>query len=110
MSVGEIICAFMEPKPLGEAFLSQTYRGDVFTDGDFWMADEYTTVWHVAPLTLDRLHLVEARLTDKQWPVYVAGLSKDSDIMRMGAIFGLIHATAEQKITALAAVIREEQK
>ncbi len=121
MTDEEIICGWMEPKPPEDsAPLSRTYRGDIFSDGEFWMADEYTTVWHVVPLTLDldALHLVEARLTDIQWATYQLALASvidpkkrisEQELLAMRPwVWKLFqHASAEQKIKALAAVLRE---
>lgn len=59
-------------------------------------------------LTLDRLHAVEARLNDKQWQKYL-GEFLDDEWHGWRAHRNLLHATAAQKIAALAAVIRAER-
>ena len=52
-----------------------------------------------------RLHEVEARLTDEQWLAYVDALiaAMPQKFPRKGEV---IHATAEQKLRALAEVLR----
>lgn len=107
MTDEEVICEFMEPKPVGEAPLSCTYRGDLLSDGGFWQADEYTTVWHRSELTLDRLHEVEARLTDEQARQYHQLLNESPDWEIHNYLW---HAKAEQKIAALAAVLRAARR
>ena len=76
-----------------------------------WPAEGHLRYWWtVDPLTLDALHEVEARLTDEQWKRYVPRFDAYST-MPSSNWFTLskpfLHATAEQKIAALAAVIRE---
>lgn len=71
---------------------------------------EFVWTWHAnESLTLDDLHQVEERLSDKQWDRYDRLLGR---ISRSGLTphFGYIHASAEQKSIALAAVLREEKR
>ena len=58
--------------------------------------------------TLDALHEVEARLTDSQWALYAHALCSGYDYDDIGLMLyrDWIHATAEKKIKALAAVLR----
>jgi hypothetical protein len=60
-------------------------------------------------LTLNECHEVEERLTDEQWAAYgeihflrAEALCGGRDDFRKG----MLHATAEQKIAALASVLR----
>lgn len=59
-------------------------------------------------LTLDRCHEVEARLSDEQWGAYGIVLAEILQSTERKFARGLIHATAKQKIAALAAVLRSE--
>lgn len=73
-------------------------------------------IWTPRNLTLDALHEVEARLSDEQWRAYrksaIRGgwyrddwcVQHDHTTMFQSAC----HASAEQKITALASVLRPE--
>ena len=101
----EIIATFMEPNPV-----SRTRSRD--SEGGWWRligADRATAEWEVAFFdcwTLDRLREVEARLTDEQWWSYekfVRDIPYDQFIDN--SIRCALHASAEAKIVALAAVI-----
>lgn len=62
--------------------------------------------WRRMPLpelTLDRLHLVEARLSDEQRLPYWLELSKGGSPET--GYWRLVHATSEQKIRALGSVL-----
>jgi hypothetical protein len=63
-------------------------------------------------LTLDALHEVEARLTDEQWGAYREWFMVDHQMDRHRVPFGtyLLHASSEQKIKALAEVLRAALK
>jgi hypothetical protein len=89
----EMICNFMEPKPEG--------RPSSYGSGEVWWRWGWRYIgWLPRPLTLDALWEVEARLTDEQCSRYTREL-----VM----LPWLWHATAAQKIKALAAVLREVQ-
>ena len=99
----EVICEWMEPD------YRKTYAnaGDP-SKGGWWKRGQIC--WFRVDLTLDRLHEVEARLSDEQWQQYREELcfawqamEPHYDLAKM-----YIHATAATKIAALAAVIRAE--
>ena len=108
MSDAEVICTFCEPRPEGEptAHLMKTLK--------FWRVvfASSPTRWTTMPLTLDRLHEVEARLTDEQKDRYSFALSLEvrsingPSAFYRSELFPCFHADAEQKIKALAQVIR----
>lgn len=86
MTDEEIICTFMEPLR------------------DKWALPKW---WHWAggkrklrDLGLDALREVQARLTDEQWATYESQFNSASTWRQ------LLHASTEQKIKALAAVLR----
>jgi hypothetical protein len=108
MTDAEVICAFMESRP---EFVPIDYGGP---KEDRW--EHRWWKWYAAgspprhlpvALNLDKLHEVEARLSEGQWESY-------RDYMAASAPHGdgyerfLLHADAEQKIKALAAVIGAE--
>ncbi len=105
LSDAEVICGFMEPRPSRQ-------RGDsAGCPGQFWRYDRETHADLGVParLTLDALREVEERLTGKQWSNYIARIFEETN--SQGATVGgrwrhVIHASAEQKIRALAAVLR----
>lgn len=107
LSDAEIVCEFMEPRPIdrwgGNPWRWWTWLG---LCPHHMHCDGHPTS---AVLTLDRLHEVEARLTDEQWMKYtdslVLRLREDMDGPRT-----LIHLSADQKIKALASVLRSEEK
>jgi hypothetical protein len=101
----EIICGWMEPKPWEEP--GQTTPKALL--GSSWWDWAISYGSFPKPLTLDRLHEVEGRLTDEQWGQYATALSdltpEYTGIVQTMKLY--IHATAAQKIKALAAVLRE---
>lgn len=103
MSNEETICAFMEPKPRHKPVgCMKQYH--------WWIYRAMThPYWFPVPLTLDRLHEVEERLTDEQWSNYANALV-DTFHQRFPRFAEVIHATAAQKITALAAVLESHAK
>ena len=102
------ICAFMEPGPY-----SRTRSRD--SEGGWWRligADRKTSEWEPTRyLTLDRLHEVEQRLTDAQCSHYDRELA-DAKLHSKPTprIWFSWHSTADQKIKALAVVIRAAQQ
>lgn len=84
MTDAEVICTFMEPKP----------------------DPEELRLWLPGSLTLDALWEVEERLTAEQFAAYIERLEDGWDINGLARDYGLVHARAEQKIKALAAVLR----
>lgn len=95
MTDAEMICTWMEPKPLESS--------------NWWDGPDCQVLAERWPtkLTLDKLHDVENLLTPEQWPVYLAALSPSSDLMCMSTIQALVHSSPFVKIRALAAVLRE---
>ena len=94
-SDAEVICAWMEPKPDNRTTNVQT---------NWWMFLCLDSGWVPRKLTLDRLWEVEERLTEKQRGEYYFIFWERRDRENW---WTLLHATSEQKIKALAAVIRE---
>lgn len=81
----------------------------------WWVLLDPNAPWRPVPLTLDRLHEVEARLMDLQWKRYRSEFRQvversDGTHSKDLWVRSALHATAEQKIKALAAVIRAEAK
>lgn len=106
LSDQEVICGFMEPRPKWTAQIEPhewQYR--------WWKW--YTDKNHrhlPIPLTLNECHAVEERLTDEQWREYewqLICVPFDGVVNSMSRVY--LHATAEQKIRALAAVLRKEE-
>jgi hypothetical protein len=105
----EIIAGFMEPMP------ANTERGERGISECGWWERRFSVPnqrfrhWPNSDKTdsLDALHEVEARLTDEQWTKY-ADLMMDPSGLKHTRF--LLHATAEQKIRALAQVLREGAK
>ena len=106
----EIICGWMEPRP-------KDGSGPVVTTPDSrWWVYNYTSDganfdWNfvLSTLTLDALHEVEARLTDQQgW--FTRLLVPLPPITSMQYFRLVANATAEQKVKALAAVVREASR
>lgn len=100
----EILCEFMEGRDPRNAV--SVKRGTKVLDIDslhWWIARWRAGNWEFAPRTLDldALHEIEERLTDEQWIAYVDALIAimPQRLPRKGEI---VHATAEQKIMALA--------
>jgi hypothetical protein len=117
----EVVAQFMEPKP-NALDPSISFTGARSPEG-FW-------IWYVRPARwefdwnpvfdetfgcLERerlafLRLVEARLTPDEWSRYMAAVPPSSDLIRFSVIKALLHASAEQKLAALASVIRGNEK
>ncbi len=117
MTDAEVICQWMEPKPpdqlTGQSGISEggwwkrrwSVRGQQFKH---WPNDDKTD-------SLDTLREVEAKLTDAQaakynsrldWVMREPNLIDRDDHHLTIAETSIWHATAEQKIAALAAVLR----
>lgn len=114
----ETVATFMEPMP---DYIPQPYDGLSRSPNCWWTAKSQKTsrggfefVWVANEATLDMLHEVEARLTDRQWERYCLRLvGCGSNILNLRGtvdyadLKALLHASAADKLTALAAVIRE---
>ncbi len=106
----EVICAWMEPKPeANKAYVVRSWwrsrtllTGSAAGRGCFVIADIIPRT-----LTLDALHEVEARLTDEHWVSYLISLVPKS-LSGWTELRDATYATAEQKVKALAAVIRAQ--
>lgn len=100
----EVIASFMEPIPKTE-----DYNTDDFSPDGWWEAvfqTEYCVGWTPCRLTLNECREVEARLTDEQWRDYLNAFPDDW----IGYTQFWVHASAEQKIVALATMLREGEK
>lgn len=97
MTDATVICEWMESKPDPQAM----------GGFDWWTlaCGRSGMVWVAQRLTLDMLHLVEARLTDEQWRAYQLRLGYNFRSEKP-YIRCMIHADAPTKIGALAAVLR----
>jgi len=99
MTPEEIICEFMEPRPSFDVINSWRECSSV----RWWRFYNGNTVWIPILLTLDRLRQVEERLTAEQWDKYEVAMIR---IVRKGRSHqDMLHASAEQKIAAMAKVI-----
>jgi hypothetical protein len=119
----EVICEFMEPSPD-----PSKWDKDKRDDFDYavlmwssrkgwWSFSGYGScgpVFEAITLTLDRLWEVEEKLLPEEWMAYVEALQhrmlltwKSFDKISVDQLFQLMHATAEHKVRALAAVIWE---
>ncbi len=99
----EVICAFMEPKPTG------SWVRDVQPTWWYFSTYDFPLGWHAKAITLDALWEVEQRLSREQINRYIAELLRVTLPPDRGAYdWRLIHATAAQKIAALASVLRED--
>ena len=109
MTDAETICDFMEPRPDKGPFDFHPWLGS--TPDGWWLSTsgwDLDATWKPRSLSLDALHLVEARLKDEQFWQYVLRLIPRRTMASSEAgMRALIHATADQKIKALAAVIRD---
>lgn len=108
MTDGETVCGFMESRP--------SWPNDRF-DGAWWTGLWSTeSGWQFYPrsLTLDSLREVQERLllTNEQWTDYIFALSASTQTHPIGLddIRGYLSATVEQKVQALAAVIRAQKE
>jgi hypothetical protein len=104
MSDREVIATWMEPKP------QLTTRQRV-SFGGWWLSlPDHRGIrrWHQprdwGREWLQALHEVEERMTQHQRGLYVDTLSGD----RCRDLWLILHASAEQKIAALASVLRAE--
>ncbi len=103
LSDAEVVCEFMEEQGVPYNGVSRRW---------FWHIIRCPGLDADLPCTLDldTLRKVQERLTDEQWRAYAALLSGVQ--MRTGVRVAfstckaLIHASAEQKIVALACVLR----
>jgi hypothetical protein len=100
MTDEELICRFMEPVP---GFRGIDYPHSV---GGWWIAENGKQSRPADSITLDALHEVEERLTEKQGWDYLAALQSETADIPGWAFRHLWHATAKQKIAALAKVLR----
>lgn len=113
MNDAVIVCTWMEPdlpnpsvvysahSPLWWWFAGRRYSGD---DSSPW-------AWFTRDLDLDALWEVEERLPDELWQVYLGTLCGwcnpyDGDSWDFSDTRMIAHATPEQKIAALAAILR----
>jgi hypothetical protein len=110
MTDQEVICTWMEPKPTAAASSTVSagawwnrYAG-VQRSGPAWVLTPFSGPWEPCPLTLDALWEVEERLTPEQQGQYTTALLAIIAVpFRCGWTW---HATPEQKIKALASVLR----
>jgi hypothetical protein len=109
MTNAEALCDFMESGPTKGPFDFRPWRSN--SPMGWWKAYPDSSEcpapneWVPVKLTLGRLHEVEARLTEEQWWLYESELSRVARHLNSTAL-GFIHASAEQKIAALATVLR----
>jgi hypothetical protein len=114
LSDAEVLCGFMEARPMDIPVVG----------GSVW----WPLVGNISPTRkpvlevchkiekLGLLHLIEKRLTAEQWVDYFDGLSGQPPREKPPCGYAyelskrLIHATADQKIKALAAVLREGKR
>lgn len=113
MTDQEVICNWMEPRSNG------LFDPGTVSLGGWWWANTQQQFEPFDVDSLDRLREVEARLSDEQWEVYLSHLWDISDGLRqsdydagrsqLSHFFSrfLAHASAEQKIAALAAALRD---
>jgi hypothetical protein len=111
MTDREIICAWMEPRPERGPWDCRPWRSR--SPNGWWQAHDSRRMdapndWYPKPLDLDSLHEVEARLTNEQWAYFMAALLPEefTPPFPLTAFQAVTHAAAEQKIAALATVLR----
>lgn len=97
MTDEEVICGWMEKRPSYES------GGTGHSARHWWLSNPHHDNWWPTELTLDRLREVEERLTDSQWELYFLAWPG-----RFLGFRGFVHASAEQKIKALAEVLRKD--
>lgn len=127
LSDAEVICSFMEPHP-------KALHGGARSVGGWWvravlhvgMGAAYKQIrqaqdgsrctdiigpWKPRILTLNECREVQERLTDEQWAEYRGWFMVEHQLEGHRVPFGtyLLHATAEQKTKALAAVLRSAE-
>lgn len=104
MTDAEIICEFMEPKP------ASSERGKHVPADRWWDWDLRSPEWFPVELTLDKLHDVEAKLTDEQWRHYEKLLAHghwdNGPASLLFIVKAHVHADAATKLRCLAAVLR----
>jgi hypothetical protein len=102
MTNKEVICTFMEPFPDPKYGNAKS----VWWPLAMKFATDRLLPRYTRELDLDALHEVEARLTDEQWIEYgsLINLSGNQNHYYMKR---LIHASTEQKIKVLTAVLRQ---
>jgi len=107
LSDAEVICMWMEPRPKDGS------GSKVATPESRWWVYSYEVrvhifhwKWHPNTLDLDALHEVEAKLSDEQQWAYIEALRGKYNM----PTWHFVHASAEQKIKALAITLREEVK
>lgn len=112
LSDAEVICQWMEPKP--KTICGSLEHTAALRSIKWWIVKPRgahlgePVDWTPCLLGLDRLHEIEAKLSEEQWLNYVDALiTLMPKFPRKGEI---VHASAEQKIKALAAVLRAEVK
>lgn len=109
----EVICSFMEPPPKLKRN-GQLPAGVWHGSLKWWTHRAMTNPFlFPRPLTLNECHEVEAQLSDEQWGAYYRALVVRADQRdingRMLASMSnrdAVHASAEEKIRALAATLR----
>ncbi len=106
----EVICGWMEPKPEPHT------HGGTFRSGKGWWYWTGAT-WQPNVLTLDVLWGVEERLTEEQWERYYhqfVRYDNPVDPVRWSVTDRkyrwALHATSQQKVKALAEVLREAKE
>jgi hypothetical protein len=99
MTNSEVICEFMEPRPTMSERMGE---GWAFK---WWGRDGKPAT----ALDLDSLREVEARLTDKQWRAYERAICEAWDQSRPTGWRYVLHLSPEQKIVAIAKVLRAEK-
>lgn len=110
MTDAEVICSFMEKTPRRVRYFDEHMSSATWWRRDIVQNNGQGIVysdWTPCELTLDALREVQRRLTDEQWHEYERGLRCvpfDGPVNSVTRVF--IHATAEQKIRALAVVLR----
>lgn len=103
MTDEEVICGFMEPRPVCPP--RRRWFESKSSLAGWWELIRDSNRCQPRPLTLDALYEVESQLTDEQQWDYCEAVRKQADTRQAGT-WHYLHATAEQKIKALAAVLR----
>lgn len=104
MNGAEIVASFMEPKPA----LPARYSPGRLSDSGWWELvpiDGGGMEWCPAALTLDKLREVQARLTTEQRMAYYLQLWPVCPPVGIEGCWALLHASAEQKVAALAELL-----
>ena len=99
----EVVAGFMDPPP-SEPLDSSLWWSWEVSDG------RWTSIPSAILNSLDALRLVEARFTDEQWKEYWWALADSIIPPGTAPIPRLwLHASAQDKLKALAAVLRKEE-